>query len=384
MGAPLNGLPNRLKPIPNYLVSYDIGGNSVKAMIGMSGGVDSSVAALLMMEAGYECIGATMRLYDGQAASPQEGKTCCSLDDVEDARSVAHRLGIRHCVFNFSREFQSRVMDRFADTYYQGGTPNPCIDCNRYLKFGKLLQRARELGCDTLVSGHYARVEQDKATGRYLLKRAADRAKDQTYFLACLTQEQLKYIQFPLGDLTKAQVRQLAQEHGFLNARKHDSQDICFVPGGDYTAFLTAYTGKALEPGDYVNLKGEKVGRHRGAVCYTIGQRKGLGLAMGEPVYVCGKDIASGTVTVGPNEALFSRELVAGDWVFFPFQELRSPMAVTAKIRHSQFDQPATVYPEEDGLARVVFEEPQRAISPGQAVVLYQGDTVLGGGTIIR
>ncbi len=356
----------------------------MKALIGMSGGVDSSVAALLMMEAGYECIGATMRLYDGQAASPQEGKTCCSLDDVEDARSVAHRLGIRHCVFNFSREFQSRVMDQFADTYYQGGTPNPCIDCNRYLKFGKLLQRARELDCDILVSGHYARVERDRATGRYLLKRAADRAKDQTYFLACLTQEQLKYIQFPLGDLTKAQVRQLAQEHGFLNARKHDSQDICFVPGGDYTAFLTAYTGKALEPGDYVNLKGEKVGRHRGAVCYTIGQRKGLGLAMGEPVYVCRKDMASGTVTVGPNEALFSRELVAGDWVFFPFQELRSPLAVTAKIRHSQFDQPATVYPEENDLARVVFEEPQRAISPGQAVVLYQGDTVLGGGTIIR
>lgn len=355
----------------------------MKALIGMSGGVDSSVAALLMMEAGYECIGATMRLYDGQAAPTQEGKTCCSLDDVEDARSVAHRLGIRHYVFNFTQEFQCQVMDRFAHTYYQGGTPNPCIDCNRYLKFGKLLQRSRELDCDILVSGHYARVERDRATGRYLLKRAADRAKDQTYFLACLTQEQLKYIQFPLGDLTKAQVRQLAQEHGFLNARKHDSQDICFVPGGDYTAFLTAYTGKALEPGDYVDLNGEKVGRHRGAVCYTIGQRKGLGLAMGEPVYVCGKDMASGTVTVGPNEALFSRELVAKDWVFFPFQELRSPMAVTAKIRHSQFDKPATVYPEEDGLARVVFEEPQRAISPGQAVVLYQGDTVLGGGTIM-
>ena len=356
----------------------------MKALIGMSGGVDSSVAALLMMEAGYECIGATMRLYSGQTGAAPGGKTCCSLDDVEDARSVARRLGIRHYVFNFTDEFQCQVMDKFVDTYYQGGTPNPCIDCNRYLKFGKLLQRAQELGCDTLVSGHYARVERDSATGRYLLKRAADRAKDQTYFLACLTQEQLSHLQFPLGVLTKAQVRQIAEAHGFLNARKHDSQDICFVPDGDYTAFLTAYTGKPLEPGDFVNLKGEKVGSHRGTVCYTIGQRKGLGLAMGEPVYVCGKDMAAGTVTVGPNEALFSRELIAGDWVFFPFEKLTEPLSVTAKIRHSQFDQPATVYPEANGLARVVFDEPQRAISPGQAVVLYQGDTVLGGGTILK
>ena len=356
----------------------------MKALIGMSGGVDSSVAALLMLEQGYECIGATMRLYAGETLSPEGSKTCCSLDDVEDARAVAHRLGIRHYVFNFSDDFHRQVIDKFVDTYYEGGTPNPCIDCNRYLKFGKLLQRAQELGCDTVVSGHYARVERDPVTGRYLLKRAADRAKDQTYFLACLTQEQLSRIQFPLGELTKDRVRQIAEAHGFVNARKHDSQDICFVPGGDYTAFLTEYTGKALEPGDFVNQAGQKVGRHRGTVCYTIGQRKGLGLAMGEPVYVTGKDMAAGTVTVGPNEALFSRELWAKDWVFFPFQQLTEPMAVTAKIRHSQFDRSATVYPEGDGLARVVFDEPQRAISPGQAVVLYQGDTVIGGGTIVK
>ena len=355
----------------------------MKALIGMSGGVDSSVAALLMLEAGCECIGATMRLYSGQTVSPEGGKTCCSLDDVEDARAVAQRLGIRHYVFNFTDEFQRQVMDKFVDTYYQGGTPNPCIDCNRYLKFGKLLQRAQELGCDWVVSGHYARVERDGATGRYLLKRAADRAKDQTYFLACLTQEQLSRTQFPLGALTKEQVRRIAEEHGFVNARKHDSQDICFVPGGDYTVFLREYTGKASEPGDFINLQGEVVGRHRGTVCYTIGQRKGLGLSMGEPVYVCGKDMAAGTVTVGPNEALFSRELVAKDWVFFPFEKLTEPLSVTAKIRHSQFDQPATVYPEDGGLARVVFDETQRAISPGQAVVLYQGDTVIGGGTIV-
>ena len=356
----------------------------MKALIGMSGGVDSSVAALLMLEKGFACIGATMRLYGGDSVSPEGSKTCCSLDDVEDARAVAHRLGIRHYVFNFTEEFRRQVMDKFVDTYYEGGTPNPCIDCNRSLKFGKLLQRAEELGCDTVVSGHYARVERDPDSGRYLLKRAADRAKDQTYFLACLTQEQLSRIQFPLGGLTKEEVRRIAEAHGFVNARKHDSQDICFVPGGDYTAFLTEYTGKPLEPGDFLNQQGQIVGRHRGTVCYTIGQRKGLGISLGEPVYVTGKDMAAGTVTVGPNEALFSRELWAKDWVFFPFEELKEPMAVTAKIRHSQFDQPATVYPEENGLARVVFDEPQRAISPGQAVGLNRGDTVIGGGTIVK
>ena len=356
----------------------------MKALIGMSGGVDSSVAALLMLEKGYECIGATMRLYGGDAVSPEGSKTCCSLDDVEDARAVAHRLGIRHYVFNFTGEFRQQVMDKFAEIYYEGGTPNPCIDCNRYLKFGKLLQRAEELGCDTLVSGHYARVERDPDSGRYLLMRAADRAKDQTYFLACLTQEQLSRIQFPLGELTKEEVRRIAEAHGFVNARKHDSQDICFVPGGDYTAFLTEYTGRPLEPGDFLNQQGQTVGRHRGTVCYTIGQRKGLGLSLGEPVYVTGKDMGAGTVTVGPNEALFRRELWAKDWVFFPFDRLTEPMAVTAKIRHSQFDRGATVYPEDGGLARVVFDEPQRAISPGQAVVLYQGDTVIGGGTIVK
>ena len=354
----------------------------MKALIGMSGGVDSSVAALLMQQAGYECIGATMRLYSGAVTSEDGSKACCSLDDVEDARSVARRLGIAHYVFNFKDAFREQVMDKFASAYLGGLTPNPCIDCNRYLKFGALLQRATELGCDCVVSGHYARTQRDQATGRYLLKRAADQAKDQTYFLYCLNQEQLSRIRFPLGDLTKAQVRQIAQAHGFINARKHDSQDICFVPGGDYTEFLTGYTGQTFPQGDFLDLQGNPVGRHRGTVCYTIGQRKGLGLAMGAPVYVCGKDMQRNTVTVGPNEALFSRGLRANDWFWFPFPALDAPMQVTAKIRHSQFDKPATVYPEEGGFARVIFDEPQRAISPGQAVVLYSGDTVVGGGTI--
>lgn len=353
-----------------------------KALIGMSGGVDSSVAALLMQQSGYKCIGATMKLYSNETVTPGDSKTCCSIDDVEDARSVARRLGIPHYTFQYKEAFETHVISKFVSCYESGGTPNPCIDCNRHLKFGSLLQRALELGCEYVVSGHYARVEQDADTGRYLLKKAADSTKDQTYFLACLDQEQLAHIRFPLGELTKTEVRQIAQEHGFLNARKHDSQDICFVPDGDYAAFLSRWTGKEYPTGDYLDLNGNVVGRHNGCVRYTIGQRKGLGLAMGKPVYVCGKDMQANTVTVGPNEALFSQELRANDWHWYPFSQLTEPMTVTAKIRHSQYEQPAVVFPEENGYARVRFDAPQRAISPGQAVVLYSGDTVVGGGTI--
>ena len=349
-----------------------------KALIGMSGGVDSSVAAYLMLQQGYDCTGVTMRLYD----NPTEESTCCSLDDVEDARAVATRLGIRHYTFNFTDDFDRQVVQKFVSSYQQGLTPNPCIDCNRYLKFDRLLRRAQELGFDYVVSGHYAQIRQENTTGRTLLYRAVDTTKDQTYFLACLNQEQLSHIQFPLGELTKAQVREIAEQQGFVTARKRDSQDICFVPDGDYSAFLSRYTGKTYPQGDFLDLQGNVVGRHRGAVCYTRGQRKGLGLALGEPVYVCAKDMQANTVTVGPNEALFSKALRAADWNWIPFADLTEPMAVTAKIRHSQLDLQATVYPEADGFARVEFDVPQRAITPGQAVVLYQGNLVIGSGTI--
>lgn len=344
-----------------------------KALIGMSGGVDSSVAAYLTKNTGISCTGVTMRLY---------AKETDSHDDAEDARCVAARLEMPFEVMDFQPEFRKCVLDDFVRSYESGCTPNPCIVCNRKLKFGALLEKALELGFDWVVTGHYARIRRDPDTGRYLLCKAADSTKDQSYFLACLSQHQLSHIRFPLGELTKQEVRAIAEKMGFVNARKRDSQDICFIPDGDYAAFLQRYTGKAYAQGRYLDLAGNTVGTHNGAVCYTLGQRKGLGIALGTPVYVCAKDMAANTVTVGPNEALFTNALRADNWNWFPFPALAEPMEVSVKVRHSQKEVTATVYPEPDGFARVEFTEPQRAVTPGQAVVLYQGDTVIGGGTI--
>lgn len=349
-----------------------------RVLIGLSGGVDSSLAAKLMIDQGFDCVGCTMRLFDGED-SPD--RPCCSLSDVEDARAVANALGIPFYVLNFREEFRSQVIDRFIAAYEAGRTPNPCIDCNRYLKFGKLLHRAAELDCRWVATGHYARVEE--RNGRYLLKRAADPAKDQTYFLACLTQARLAHVKFPLGELTKSEVRQLARQAGFVNADKRDSQDICFVPGGDYAAVMEHYTGKSYPAGDYLDQSGKVVGRHRGAVRYTLGQRKGLDLALGTPVYVCAKDMDQNTVTVGPESALYSAALRSEGMNWFPFDAPPDgPLRCTVKTRHSQREVPATVRPLENGGALVEFDEPQRAVTPGQAVVLYDGDLVLGGGTI--
>ena len=344
-----------------------------RALIGMSGGVDSSVAAWLARQQHFDCAGGTMRLHDFGCGGSQ---------DALDARAVADKLGIDHHLFDFQPEFEENVIRQFVAAYEAGLTPNPCIRCNAHLKFGAMLDRALEMGFDYVVSGHYARVRQDPDTGRYLLYKAEDRSKDQTYFLACLNQRQLSHILFPLGGMTKAEVREIAEREGLVTARKRDSQDICFVPDGDYAAFLARYTGKDYPEGDYLDLNGKVVGKHKGAVCYTRGQRKGLGLAMGAPVYVCGKDMQANTVTVGPNEALFSSALRATDWNWLPFPALTAPLRVTAKIRHSRQELAATVCPEENGFARVEFDTPQRAITPGQAVVLYDGDDVVGGGTI--
>ena len=341
-----------------------------KALIAMSGGVDSSVAAWLMRQAGYNCAGANLRMWDADG------------NGVADAQAVARRLGMEFHALEAGEEFRQRVVDGFICAYEQGLTPNPCFECNRTMKFGFLLDRALELGYDLVVTGHYARIRRDETSGRYGLYKAADSAKDQTYFLACLTQHQLAHAAFPLGELTKEQVRTIAEEQCFITARKRDSQDICFVPDGDYVRFMKEYTGKNYPAGDFLDLAGKVVGRHSGAVGYTLGQRKGLGIALGAPVYVCAKDMEQNTVTVGPNEALYATTLRANNWNFMPFPALTEPMRVMAKARYRHAEQPATVYPEADGFARVVFDEPQRAMTPGQAVVLYDGDMVVGSGTI--
>ena len=352
------------------------------ALIAMSGGVDSSVAAWLMQRDGFDCTGITMRLTRNEAVDTEGLHTCCSERDIEDAAEVAYAMDIPYEVLDFTADFQEKIIDKFIRVYEAGGTPNPCIDCNKYMKFDHLLRWAEAHGLDYVVTGHYARVEQDEATGRWLLKKGLDEGKDQSYVLYNLTQEQLAHVRLPLGGLHKSEVRAIAEEQGFVNARKHDSQDICFVPDGDYARFMEDFTGKHYPAGDFLDVSGKKVGTHSGAVRYTIGQRKGLGLAMGAPVYVCAKDMQANTVTVGPEELLFDRIVYADEvnWIAIP--ALTEPLRVTARTRYHQTEQPATVYPAgEDGF-RLEFDEPQRAPTAGQAVVLYQGDVVLGGGTI--
>ena len=353
------------------------------ALIAMSGGVDSSVAAWLMQRDGFDCTGVTMRLTRNEAVNTEGLHTCCSERDIEDAAEVAYAMDIPYEVLDFTADFQEKIIDKFIRVYEAGGTPNPCIDCNRYMKFDHLLRWAEAHGLDHVVTGHYARVEQDEATGRWLLKKGLDENKDQSYVLYNLTQEQLAHVRLPLGGLHKSEVRAIAEQQHFVNARKHDSQDICFVPDGDYARFMEDFTGKHYPAGDFLDVGGRKVGTHSGAVRYTIGQRKGLGLAMGAPVYVCGKDMQANTVTVGPEEILFDRIVYADEvnWIAIP--ELTGPLRVTARTRYHQVEQPATVFPAEGGF-RLEFDQPQRAPTPGQAVVLYQGDTVLGGGTITR
>ena len=340
------------------------------ALIAMSGGVDSSVAAYLTQRDGYACAGATMLLQEGAQAQ------------IDDAGSVADRMGIPFHVFDFRDAFRCHVMDAFVTAYENGATPNPCVECNSHLKFGLLLDKALETGCDCVVTGHYARIARHPKTGRWMLRKAVDEAKDQSYFLYALTQAQLSRIRFPLGELTKAEAREIAETQGFITARKKDSQDICFIPDGDYLSFMQHYTGKTYPAGDFLDAAGKVVGRHKGAVAYTLGQRKGLGLAMGEPVYVCAKDMVNNTVTVGANADLMHTALLADHWYWQAIDAIDAPLRVTAKARSRMTEQPATVYPEENGFIKVIFDEPQRAITPGQAVVLYDGDCVIGGGTI--
>ena len=352
----------------------------MKALISMSGGVYCSLAAKLMKDKGFDCIGCTMKLYHNEDAGIESSRTCCSLDDVEDARSVAYKLGMPFYVFNFTDAFRDTVIRKFIESYENGITPNPCIDCNRYMKFDKLYERAKTLGCDYIVTGHYARIEEEN--GKFVLKKALDETKDQSYVLYSMTQDQLVHTMFPLGSMQKTEVRAIAKESGFVNADKPDSQDICFVPNGDYASVIELQTGKESAEGNFVDKQGNNLGRHKGVIHYTIGQRKGLGVSSTEPLYVCNICPKDGNVVLGSNDDLFSREADVSDFNWISGEVPGSEFRCKAKIRYRQPEQWVTVIPTGADTVHIVFDEPQRAITPGQAAVFYDGDTVLGGGTI--
>lgn len=333
----------------------------------MSGGVDSS-AAFTLLKDDYDIIGGTMSLFPG-------AEMIC-----EEARTVAERFGIQHHVFDLQEQFRQAVIESFVNSYINGETPNPCVVCNKKIKFGALLAHAKSLGCEFMATGHYARVEFDKGNGRYLLRKASS-AKDQSYVLYGLTQKQLSRVKFPLGSLDKQQVREIAYNHG-LAAEKPDSQDICFIPDGDYADYIARFTGKAFQSGDIVDRTGNILGRHSGIINYTIGQRKGLGLAAPNPLYVIAKDAKSNTVTAGGSSELFSNTLIARELNWIAFEKLTQTLHLYAKTRYSQQEQPCTVSPVDESTVKVIFGSPQRALTPGQSVVFYDGDTVIGGGTI--
>ena len=355
-----------------------------KVAVGMSGGVDSSVAAYLLKEQGYDVIGVTMQIWqDEDPLAQAENGGCCGLSAVDDARRVADRLDIPYYVLNFKREFKENVIDYFMDEYMHARTPNPCIACNRYVKWEALLNRARELGCDYIATGHYARVVQ-LDNGRYALKKSATDRKDQTYALYNLTQEQLAHTLMPVGEYEKEQIREIAAKIGLLIANKPDSQEICFIPDNDYAGYIERESGKTFPKGNFVDLEGNILGTHKGIIHYTIGQRKGLGLSMGSPVFVV--DIRSETneVVIGSNLDTFHDSLYAGKVNLMSVDALEGEREVVAKIRYSHKGAPCWIKMVDEDTVLCKFEEPVRAITPGQAVVFYDGDIVLGGAVIDR
>ena len=352
----------------------------MKVLVAMSGGVDSAVSAHLIKQE-HEAIGVTMKLH-GESDNLIYGEnSCCSNQDIADAKSVCDLVGIPHEVHDFGASFKEYVIGDFINCYKNGSTPNPCVVCNRKIKFEALLKMALERGYDAVATGHYARIEKC-SDGRYLLKKALDLSKDQSYVLYSLTQHQLSHTIFPLGEMTKQEARALAEEIGFTNARKHDSQDICFVPDGDYVSFIERSTGESFDKGNFVDLNGKILGKHEGIIKYTIGQRKGLGIAFGEPIYVVKKDVENNTVILGKNSDLFGTTLTARNINLISCEQILEPMRVKAKIRYNQKEQPATVIQIDSDRIQVTFDEPQRAITKGQSVVLYDGDIVVGGGII--
>ena len=354
-----------------------------KVVVGMSGGVDSSVAAYLLKEQGYDVIGVTMQIWeDEEQQRTEENGGCCGLSAVDDARRVADRLEIPYYVMNFKQEFQKKVVDYFVEEYLAGRTPNPCIACNRYVKWESLLKRSMEIGADYIATGHYARIAK-LPNGRFAIRNSVTARKDQTYALYNLTQFQLAHTLMPIGEYEKDQVRRIAQEAGLPVAAKPDSQDICFVPDGDYAAFLKKKAGERMPgEGDFVTRDGTVLGKHKGITHYTIGQRKGLGLSMGEPVFVCELRPKTNQVVVGEETQVFKKELLCDHLNFMGMEDLEEPRKVWAKVRYAHKGQWCRIEKQGRDLIRAEFEEPVRAITPGQAVVFYEGEYVLGGGII--